>query len=289
MNRIFTILCVILLTVCSCHSVPRKNTILVSSYKNRHIEGIKEADYIENDIPSEVYEDFPQGELSIELLCPGLAFLGKRLKVEIVIKNVGNKDLEHIVIRGTSKQKPPYSLHIISAEGDHKMVGNSAIWTIPTLGVGEEQKYSVLVTARSCGKHYFYLAAKAKESKREEAMCGTYWRGCFPSLLLEVIDSVDPLTIGGETTYTIEVTNQGTQMQHNIAIEAVFPSQISPLNATGNTRCFINGKRVTITPYSTLPPKQRLRWQIRAKAVKEGDARLKFYLNSQFTYYISYS
>merc|ERR1712170_143986 len=129
------------------------------------------------------------------------------------------------------------------------------------------------------GDHCFRVGVNTSEGVRKQAECCTNLRG-FPALLLEVIDTVDPLVANEETTYVIEVTNQGTAPDKLVKVEAVFPAEISPVSAIGDTQCTVSGKRVTVVPYPQLNPKEKIKWQIRARAVQPGDSRLKVYLSS---------
>ena len=49
----------------------------------------------------------------------------------------------------------------------------------------------------------------------------------IPALRLEAIDRQDPVQVGGTTTYTITVRNQGSGEAKDIQLSAVLPEELS--------------------------------------------------------------
>ena len=216
-------------------------------------------------------------KITIEISCPGIAFLGKRIRVTLSIKNTGSINLNDVILQ--SSQSFASSLQIIAAEGNPKINGPFAIWDATTLAVGETKSYSLTLQSKNCGDQCISANVYSAEGANSQAECCTNWRGCW-GLLLEVIDTSDPITVNEETTYVIQVVNQGNKTEYYARIEAVFPEEISPISAQGDTQCTISGKRVTVDSFPALRPKEKIQWKIRAKAVKPGDSRLKVYLSS---------
>ncbi len=106
------------------------------------------------------------------------------------------------------------------------------------------------------------------------------WKG-QAAILIEVVDTPDPILVGEQTTYTIRVTNQGTADDRNIKIVANFAKQIDPVSAAGATAGTVSGKNVTFAPVATLAPKQSVQWTITAKGASTGDHRLKVEMTSE--------
>lgn len=206
-------------------------------------------------------------DASVDVTCPGIAYLGKRVRASIVVRNTGDTTLNGVTVNA-------------SADPGLKIVSGKNSWNVGPLAAGETKELAVTIISLKPGKHCFKVGINTAEGIRKQAECCTLWKG-FPALLLECIDTVDPLIANEETTYVIEVTNQGTAPDHDVKIEAVFPAEVSPVSANGSTACTVSGKRVTVIPYPVLQPKEKIKWQIRAKAVQPGDSRLKVYLTSE--------
>lgn len=216
-------------------------------------------------------------KIAIDISGPKISCIGKHVRLTLNVKNNGRTNLNDVVIQAANSITSYHQ--IIDGTGNPTITNDSATWNIGSLATGETKSYSLTVTSKFSGHHCIMMMANSSEGASSQAECCVLWRG-YPSLLLEVIDTVDPLTVGEETTYVIEVTNQGRGTQHYVKIVAVFPAEISPISAQGDTMCTINGKRVTVDQFPALSQKEKVQWKIRAKAVQPGDSRLKVYLTS---------
>ncbi len=95
-----------------------------------------------------------------------------------------------------------------------------------------------------------------------------------------MIDTEDPLLVGEQTTYVIQITNQGTAQDTNVGLEVQLPSQLKVISAAGDTQGTISGNNVSFAPYPVLKAKQIIEFRVVAEAVAEGDARFKAQMKS---------
>ncbi|NLF40545.1 DUF11 domain-containing protein [bacterium] len=201
-------------------------------------------------------------------------YIGKTAGYTITIENTGNMALHNVTIRDAA----PANTEMVKADGG-AMAGNGATWTFAELPVGGKQTVSMTLTSGVPGTHKNCAQVSAQEGVGGEACAETLWKG-NPAILLEVIDTEDPLQIGEETTYVIDVTNQGTADDKNVQIVVNFPAEISPVSAAGASAGAVAEKTVTFEPYAVLAPKQTIEFRIKAKAAQVGDSRLKVQLTS---------
>jgi uncharacterized repeat protein (TIGR01451 family) len=203
-------------------------------------------------------------------------YANKRANYEITVRNTGDVALSNVVVTDT----PGAPMTIVSAPGATRE-GKSARWTIGNLAGGATQKFTMVVTSDKAGTYCNRATAStASPALSKAAEACTEWTG-YPAVLIEVIDTEDPLLEGESTTYVIKVTNQGTALDRNIQISAVFPREISPTTATGATRGTVSGQNVTFAPYAVLGPKEVIEFRIVGRAVNEGDSRLKVSLKTE--------
>ena len=73
----------------------------------------------------------------------------------------------------------------------------------------------------------------------------TNWKG-FPAILLEVIDTEDPLLVGDASTYIIRLTNQGNAPDYNIEIMADIAAQLTVQSISGETAGRVVGQEVRL-------------------------------------------
>ncbi len=213
---------------------------------------------------------------NLAITCPPESFLGKRASNKITITNTGDVALTKVAVAGSWSA----GMRIISAEGSPSLADNKAVWNIASLAPGKSLSYGIVSVSKTPGKQCIDLTLTCAEGITKKASCCTEWKG-FPAILLEVIDTNDPLLIDEETTYVIEVTNQGTALDRNIRIVAKFPAEITPLSTSGDTKGTISGKNVSFAAYPILNPKDKIKFVIKAKGVKTGDSRLKVELSAE--------
>ena len=70
----------------------------------------------------------------------------------------------------------------------------------------------------------------------------------LPAFRLEVLDEVDPVPVGGRTTYKIDVTNQGSLPGDRVEIVAAVPAEMKVVNANGPAKARIEGQQFFFRP-----------------------------------------
>ena len=216
-------------------------------------------------------------KLEIVKTGPKEQYLGKVAKYKIKVSNPGDVTLTDVNLTDIA----PSETRIIKAKNGN-VSGNRASWIVPQIAAGETLDFDIALTSEIPGNHCNDAAVRVAEGLSGESTACTVWKG-YPALLLEVIDTVDPLQvdIGEMTTYQIRVTNQGTAVDNNIGIVMRFPAEISAVSASGATSASVEAKTVKFAAYPQLAPKEVIEFIIEAKAEQIGDARLVVQLTSE--------
>lgn len=202
-------------------------------------------------------------------------FVRKEASYEITVTNTGEVDLSDVVVTDTV----PTGTELINAPGA-EIDGNTATWTT-NLGAGQSKNYELTVRGLEDGNFCNEVIAESDSynvSASDEAC--TDWRG-YPALLIEVIDTVDPLLEGEETTYVIQVSNQGTAPDRNIRITAEAPEQLEVVSASGATRGTIDGRSIEFAPYDRIEGKENIEYRVKVRAVETGDGRFRVKMSSE--------
>ena len=203
-----------------------------------------------------------------------MQFVGKKATYKIDVTNTGDLALSDVVVTDTV----PAENKLLSASGA-QIDGNTATWTV-SLAAGESKSFDVTVLGLEDGTYCNQVSAASAEyglSGNDEAC--TEWGG-YPALLIEVIDTEDPLLVGEETTYIIQITNQGTAPDTNVTLDIQLPDELSVVSAAGDTQGTIAGNNVNFAAYPSLAAKEIIQFRVVAKAVSIGDARFRAQLNS---------
>jgi uncharacterized repeat protein (TIGR01451 family) len=215
-------------------------------------------------------------EAGLELTKQGTEtqFVGKQASYKIVATNTGDVALNDVVVTDVV----PVQNQLLTAPGA-QIEGNTATWTT-NLEAGQSKSFDVTVLGLEDGTHCNQASASdGVLGLSDAAFACTEWRG-YPALLMEVIDTEDPLLVGQETTYVIQITNQGTAPDTNVGLQVQLPSELSIVSAAGDTQGTISGNNVNFAPYDVLAAKQIIQFRIVAKAVSVVDARFSASMTS---------
>src|SRR5207248_10478927 len=177
-------------------------------------------------------------------------------------------------------QLPP-DLGFVSATEGGQFSQNQVVWNIGALQPREEKLVQVTTNCLRISEKVVNVAiATADPGLQVQAEAAVEIRG-LPAFRLEVIDHPDPIEVGGRTTYTIDVTNQGSLPGNQVQITAYVPMEMRVVNARGPTTPRIEGNKITFPGIDSVQPKQTVEYIVEAEALKPGDVRFRVELRSQ--------
>lgn len=200
---------------------------------------------------------------------PAERYVGRPIPFEITVTNKGDTPARDTVLT----DPVPAGAEFVEASDGGQFAGGKVTWNLGTLEPNGSKKVTITVKATERGEIKNTATATAY-CAQAGADAATPIRG-VPASLLEVVDSPDPIEVGTTTTYTIEVTNQGSQDDTNIVITCTLPEEMEFVSGEGATQGTVAGRTITFAPVATLAPKAKVTWRVVAKGVKEGDVRFK--------------
>jgi uncharacterized repeat protein (TIGR01451 family) len=110
--------------------------------------------------------------------------------------------------------------------------------------------------------------------------CATEVAG-IPAILLEVVDTIDPVEVGKDTVFIVTATNQGSATDRNVKVVATLPASMTFVSGTGASAVSASGQTVTMSPVATLAPGAKAEWRITVRAAKAEDARSRWEMTSE--------
>ena len=210
--------------------------------------------------------------LQIEKVMPNQVVVGKPYQYTIHVTNNSACALEDVTVM--EKVPENYSLDS-SVPKVSSVMGRLAQWDLGYLKPGETQTITITGTAKSGGS-----LVSCTKATYNPVLCLGPGVG-IPAILLEVIDTEDPVQVGGMEKFYVTVTNQGNAADGNIVVRVEFEENFEYVSSSGPTQGKVEGKRaVEFAPLASLAPKQKATWEVVAKAMKEGDHRTSVKLNS---------
>lgn len=213
-----------------------------------------------------------QPELSITVECPEERYLDRNAAYTITVENTGNGPATGSVI--TASVPTTLGSEFVSASGNGQFRNGMVVWDAGTLEAGASRTYEFRIQASQRGTLSTNVTANAVCAEEATDSCNTRFVG-IPALLLEVIDIVDPVEVGQQTTYVIEVTNQGTADGTEIVIVAELPASQRLVSTDGPTAGNVNGRLITFSALPELDPGATVRWTVTVEAIEAADARFR--------------
>lgn len=216
-------------------------------------------------------------ELEIACNARDRQYIGRTSQYDFTVSNNGNGVANNTVVNITL----PAGAEFVSASSGAMPTGNTVSFQAGNLAAGDSRDMSVTLRSRAAGDFRVSATATGACADPVSTQCETNFRG-IPAILLEVVDLVDPVEIGTQTTFRITVTNQGTAADKNIRVTCVLPDEMEFAGATGATGNTISGKTVTFSPVGTLAPGAQASWDLTVTATGEANTRFAVEMISDF-------
>lgn len=207
--------------------------------------------------------------LAVSLACPGTVFIGRNLEYKATVVNSGdgastNTMLTVNVPGGTTA----------SGISDGGTAGAGTVnWNLGTLNAGQSKTVTFSLNAGGgTGNFAVSAATNGTCATPANANCTSAVVG-IPAQLLDGVDEPDPVQVGQTTTYTLYVTNQGSQPLTNIKLNSkmIDGDKMELVSSNGPTGAgAVSGTSITFPVVAKLDPKQRLTYTVVVRAKGEG-------------------
>ena len=218
-------------------------------------------------LSSPVVTSVKQPVLKLMVHGPKKILVNKDAEYKITVENDGDADSSNTLI----VSRIPEGMKFVSASNGGTADASKVTWNV---GVLEDQKsVNLSVTYRGVSENLAKASVAVKGACCQEVSEAvmTEVQG-IPALHLEFSDSEDPIAIGGVENFNVTLTNQGSAAAKHIVLNVALEKNFDYISSTGPTVAKAeNAKELEFAPLSSLAPKQKAVWEIRAKAVEEGN------------------
>jgi hypothetical protein len=263
---------------CVCTHIARSGPLFPGPVMPRVEEGTGEKPSVKP--PEKVKPAKSQAKLSLKLNGPKDELVGKDVTYSLTLMNTGSGPATNSAILATF----PDQLAFVSANTGGRQVQATVAWLLGTLDAGASQTVEVTLKAKTPGKFCVKGGALADGGlKAKDELCTTF-KGAT-ALRLKMVDTRDPIAVGEETSYVIEVLSQGSLPATNVQIKAVVPAELALVTAKGPTNYQPGPPRkdkqeIVFQPYASLEPAARITYEVFVKGVRPGDARFRVELTA---------
>ncbi len=217
----------------------------------------------------------PVPVISIDCSTPKELLPGRPIKVCLTVRNTGDGRESNVVVR--LPLPTGATLREFSAGGREE--SGAVVWTLDSVGPGAAVEVCVSLGVERLGTFEFSAAAKGAKSAEAKTSCETFIRG-VPAILLEIVDLEDPIEVGGQVTYVIRVTNQGSAAGTNVKVKCTLAASQEYIAGSGSTVLTTVGRVLNTESIPSLAPKDSAEWRLVVRAAQADDARFSVELSS---------
>jgi uncharacterized repeat protein (TIGR01451 family) len=222
---------------------------------------------VEKVVPVEIL----QVQLGLAAKSPKTRFLHRPNEYAFTVTNKGAAEASEA--RLTAALPKGVSFVHASDAGQYDATKHEVVWAVGNVKPGETREITMTGVATELGDQECKALLSAN-GIQHEAAARTMVQG-VAAMQMEVIETVDPLEVGGTTIYSIKLVNQGSAVQTGIELSCICPPELQPLDTRAPTKHRIEGQKVIFEKVATLEPRDELVFKVKCKALKPGDARFK--------------
>jgi uncharacterized repeat protein (TIGR01451 family) len=195
--------------------------------------------------------------------------LGRDTTFTFTIKNTGDAACDGTTVTAAL----PAGTTFKSADNGGTAAGQNVSWNLGALPAGQEKNVTVTVSATAIGNVPVSATVACKCAAPATTTCQVAYVG-IPAMLLDGFDGPDPVQVGGNTTYTLTVTNQGFADLTNVSLECTLDAAnlMQYVSSSGGT---LGGTKVTFPAIPVLKVGGKQTFTIVVKAMGEGQVQVK--------------
>ena len=213
-----------------------------------------------------------QPRLDLEFTGPKLRYKDRKGTFVIKLTNPGDAPATNVYVGHAI----PEGFKFVSADngGQHDFATRTVKWFVGEVKPGDSTEVKVELVATGLGDFTHKAAAMAARGIRAEKTLATKVEG-LSAIMMEVVDTEDPVEVNSPTSYEIRVTNTGSKTEEDLKMVCVIPAQLKFKSATGPTKFDVVGNEVVFQPLGKLAAKADVTYKLVVTAVAAGDARFK--------------
>lgn len=215
--------------------------------------------------------------LDLVLSGPGLRYLERRALYTLKVTNPGDAPATNVTVADVV----PAGFKVLAAShgGRHDFQTRTVSWFLGEVGPGQTREVQLEVQAINPGEHKHKATAVGARGLRAESEVMTRVEG-VSALLVELVDTEDPIEVNGDTAYEVRITNTGSKTETDIKLVASVPEKMQFKNAQGPARYREEGKTIVFEPIQKLAPRADAIFRINVKALEPGTVRFQIQVTS---------
>ena len=215
-------------------------------------------------------------ELLTEIDGPAFRYVNRPAEYVVKVKNTGTAEATNTQLGVVL----PKSMLFEQASANGKFDANvsGVYWALGTLAPGAETTVTCRVITKDRGDFTLRSRAQADRGVRHDNNHDTRVEG-IAAMLVEAVDSDDPIEVGANSLYEVVATNQGTDFATNVEMLLDIPAEMQIVGVKGPVDAVQEGQKLKFV-IPRLAPRADAVFRVQVKALKVGDARLQVSVKS---------
>jgi uncharacterized repeat protein (TIGR01451 family) len=215
--------------------------------------------------------------LDLHLVGPRLRYLDRKAIYTLKVTNPGDAAASNVTV--SDVVPPGFKVLAASDGGRHDYQTRAVSWFLGEIGPGQTREVKFEVQAISPGDHRHKANAVGARGLHSESELVTRVEG-LSALMVEMVDTEDPIEVGGDTAYEVRITNTGSKTETDIKLVAMVPDKMQFKNAQGPVRYREEGRMVIFEPIEKLAPRADAIFRLNVKALDPGTVLFKIQVTS---------
>jgi uncharacterized repeat protein (TIGR01451 family) len=208
--------------------------------------------------------------LEITKTGPKMRYIGQPIQYVIQVRSTGTVAAEAVVVRDPL----PPNTRFISASAGGQLQGNTVQWSLGNLGAGETRELTVVLEGLQEGLIRNCATVQGAGIPPKEACAETQilW---VAAMHIDCIDTEDPVEVGGQTVYVIDVKNEGQKDTTQVVLTVDLPDEAEFMECSATSqrgRYDAGNHQVVFTPVPVMRPNQVEEYRIRVRFKSAGSA-----------------
>lgn len=209
---------------------------------------------------------------------PSLRYLGRRATYTLRITNDGSVPADNVRVM----HKVPEGMTFVAADQGAQFDEGTRLvsWFVGRLEQGQTAVREVTFECERIGEFRHFVRASSEQGSVSDAQIATTVEGT-PLLSLSVRDLDDPVEIGVETAYEVQVKNEGSAAARNVQLSCELPEGMILVDVAGPTQHRQERNSIVCAPLAQLRPGETATVRVRVKSAAAGHARFRAKLTSE--------
>ncbi|HEX7448185.1 MAG TPA: hypothetical protein VF306_11600 [Pirellulales bacterium] len=205
---------------------------------------------------------------------------GQEADFTIEVTNTGQASVENLTVADHFDVALQPQLATEGAVAD----GSDLTWQLDRLEPGQTSRLKIVCRClepadQTCNR----VVVTTSDGARSEAEACLQVTPAGARISAAISEERDPVATGNETTYLIEVRNNGSEAERQVTIAVTLPELVQPVadGAQGPSDATLRGNTVQFAAVAQLAAGATLEYRVRGRAIKAGNGVARVSVNAQ--------